>query len=389
MDLPWSGDRVTRLLVWEQLSAAHHPMDGPPSLHREGRAMLLAILRELTTVEPSLGVLTLLVALHHRQQPLSLQGILPDRSPHAIKILTIGARPAGILAEVCASAHDVILVAPESDDVLFDYSNTVIQHGGRILGCDSATVQVFADKWATARLLGAATIPTQPWDDEQTLPTTFEKLLEEKVVVKPRYGAGARHTLVGPTSALSALVERARQTGCTAPLIVQPFYPGMPASFALVGNGRGQLALLPGVEQHLRRIPHGSGRETIEEFTYDGGRLPLPSALQPRIERLRDQLLAAWPSFKKLRGFVGVDILLGQDLAGHEDRIMEINPRFTTSLVGYQHLYPGQMAPFLLGFTPDAPTFTGPDLAHDKHWCFRSDGTITWQPAIPDSTTTA
>jgi len=36
----------------------------------------------------------------------------------------------------------------------------------------------------------------------------------------------------------------------------------------------------------------------------------------------------------KARGWVGVDMILGSCDDGHDDRVLEINPRFTTSFVG-------------------------------------------------------
>ena len=36
----------------------------------------------------------------------------------------------------------------------------------------------------------------------------------------------------------------------------------------------------------------------------------------------------------KARGWVGVDMILGSCNDGHDDRVLEINPRLTTSFVG-------------------------------------------------------
>lgn len=106
-------------------------------------------------------------------------------------------------------------------------------------------------------------------------------------------------------------------------LIVQPFVPGEPASVAfLVGPGR-RLAL-PAVSQRLS----DDGR-----FHYRGGRLPLTA---DSAERAASLAARAVDAVEGLRGYVGVDLVLGPTAA--RDAVMEINPRMTTSYIGLRAL---------------------------------------------------
>ena len=69
-----------------------------------------------------------------------------------------------------------------------------------------------------------------------------------------------------------------------------------------------------------------------DRFQYRGGRLPMP----PRQARRAVDLAArALDGIDGLAGFVGVDLVLGDD--GH-DVAIEINPRMTTSYIGLRTL---------------------------------------------------
>ena len=48
-------------------------------------------------------------------------------------------------------------------------------------------------------------------------------------------------------------------------------------------------------------------------------------------------------------GYLGVDLILGPDSDGAQDRIVDVNPRITTSFVGYRRLFAGRMGSLLLG----------------------------------------
>jgi predicted ATP-grasp superfamily ATP-dependent carboligase len=70
-------------------------------------------------------------------------------------------------------------------------------------------------------------------------------------------------------------------------------------------------------------------------FRYCGGQLPLP---EPPDDRARRLALAAVRTLPKPQGYLGVDLVLGDDPQGHGDAIIEINPRLTTSYVGLRAL---------------------------------------------------
>ena len=73
-------------------------------------------------------------------------------------------------------------------------------------------------------------------------------------------------------------------------------------------------------------------------FQYLGGSCPLPSGLAARADRLARCAAAAMPEW---RGYIGIDLVLGEANDGSEDYLIEVNPRLTTSYVGLRVLAAG------------------------------------------------
>ena len=63
-------------------------------------------------------------------------------------------------------------------------------------------------------------------------------------------------------------------------------------------------------------------------FAYRGGSAPLPREPSQRVAALVNRCLEALPDF---HGYIGIDVVLGTASDGADDRIIEVNPRLTTS----------------------------------------------------------
>jgi hypothetical protein len=112
---------------------------------------------------------------------------------------------------------------------------------------------------------------------------------------------------------------------------VQEFCPGRAASVAgLCGGGR-RPELLPPCWQWLEP----------PTFAYRGGEVIVARDLAERARRLASRALAALPPS---RGYVGIDLVLGEPTDGSRDVVIEVNPRLTTSYVGLRRLAKSNLA---------------------------------------------
>ncbi len=96
-----------------------------------------------------------------------------------------------------------LVIAPESDGVLFDRCRVVEEEGGRLLGPNSAAVRLTGDKLALAKHLAEHGIPTPACE---LLRSGQVPTMSFPSVCKPRNGAGSQATsLIHDADELRAL----------------------------------------------------------------------------------------------------------------------------------------------------------------------------------------
>lgn len=154
---------------------------------------------------------------------------------------------------------------------------------------------------------GSAVEPGQP-----VLPP-----LAYPAVGKPRWGAGSQGVRLLPDAQAAArwLAE------ITEPSRIEQFSMGLAASVSFLCGPSG-ISPLPPCRQHLS----DDGR-----FAYLGGSLPLPEPLARRAVELATRAVVTLPN---PIGYLGVDLVLGEEPSGAGDAVIEINPRLTTSYAG-------------------------------------------------------
>ena len=214
-----------------------------------------------------------------------------------------------------------LLIAPETDGVLLELSQLLEASGRRSLGPDVRFIRTASDKLDLSRLLQGCT-PQTSLD-----PREFSDA--ETLICKPRYGAGC----VGVVSAsrnwfVAQCVDRPPAPHGASRTIFQPAARGDAASLAAIGTAGGALHFLPAAGQQVSRERTGP----VERWRYLGGRLPLPPDLNHRARRVAELVFSRLPA---VRGYVGVDLVLGRAGDGSDDVAIEVNARPTTSYVGY------------------------------------------------------
>lgn len=326
------------VFAWEYASA----LEGgslPDSIRVEGWAMLAAVLEDFARA----GVHTVTLLNAETAERCASLGIPVEVHRTAFD-------------ELAARADFTLLIAPESDWVLSSYCRRVLAAGGRLLGPTPKAVDLTADKFVLAQHLAAHGVSTPPCFGLCSVRVSFP------AVLKPRDGAGSQATfLVRTADEVPRCLAVAHAEGWDGEPVVQSFVPGQPASVAFLLGPRQRVALLP-AEQHLS----DEGR-----FLYRGGRLPLPQHLAARAVSLAERAVAV---VSGLFGYVGVDLILGDDPAGTDDRVIEINPRLTTSYVGLRRLAAFNLAGMMLqvarGEEASAPAWRAGEVR------FRPDGSV-------------
>jgi len=283
---------MTQILVYESTCAGDLGNDAPASLRREGEAMLSAVLADFQLIS---GVNAKKVS-----GPFSL-----EKGPDTFFALVI---------------------APEFDDLLRRRSQEVLDAGGCLLGSLPQAIAQTGDKLALAR----------HWHNRSVRhPVTAARFedVPPACVLKPRFGAGSQATfLIRDHAEKEKLVDRASTEWPSGEFIVQHYVAGKAAS----------VALLIGPTQTTPLVPAWQLLSSDGRFRYQGGSLPIPAPLAERATRLA---LDAVAGIQGLQGYVGVDLVLGDDGVDHA---IEINPRLTTSYLGLRRLCQQNLAELIL-----------------------------------------
>ncbi|NYZ14468.1 ATP-grasp domain-containing protein [Azospirillum sp. RWY-5-1] len=290
-----------RILLCEFVTGGGMPAEEPipASFAREGELMLRALVDGLLEI-PGTAVT---VTRDGRLSPL----------PPPVRSITVDdPQRAWVLWEEEARSADAVWpVAPETGGALERLSRLVVNAGSRLLNSRPEAVAVAARKSATADALIAAGIPAVPAWPVDGLDDPPGR---GPWVVKPDDGAGCLDTgLLRDRSDWLRWRAGADRSG----FVVQPFVEGVPASLSLLcRDGEATVLTVNRLFIKLR----GS------RFVYRGGVVG-GGAATPAMTELARAVAAALPG---LFGYVGID-LVDTDRG---PRVLEVNPRPTTSMVG-------------------------------------------------------
>jgi len=313
---------------------------GDSSLAREGLAMLAAIVDDFSKAgdDP-----TVLITLDRRLRGSPAAARIGQQAQVTWVESTIEERR--LFQEFAAACRATLVIAPETGGVLLERRQMTDAAGGRFLGPSREVIRLCGDKLRFCEHLNAnaiSTVPTSPFDFSANFAD-----YPFPIVVKPRDGAGSVNTFL-IRDARELKVRRDEMIACFADggseAIVQPFVDGRPLSTAaLIGREDHCIEVFPLGEQRISR----DGR-----FRYTGGRVPAPN-LSAQVAEQAAQLVAdVCRSLPGLAGFVGFDLIASQ--GEPRVRILEANPRLTTSYVGYRRLTHDNLAARMLSVSAEA-----------------------------------
>ena len=254
---------------------------------------------------------------------------------HVVAVDTPEGERRAIECEAADAAWSVV-IAPEIGGALADRVRWVEAAGGRLLSPGSGFVAITGDKRQTSRGLAAAGVSVPQVqllelqaDGAADLPVDFPY----PAVVKPADGAGSLGVQrVWAPQSLFLNVERA--------WLIERYHPGTAAS----------VAVLCGPVQTLPLPPFGQRLNATLE--YQGGSRICDAQL---VERAQELAVRAVAALGPTIGYVGVDVVLGVDPAGGGDRVIEINPRLTTSYIGLRQTTTDNLGAAMLAVAEGRP----------------------------------
>ena len=271
----------------------------------EGRAMLEALAADASR-DQSLDVTVLVDA---------------TQAPTLPRAACVQSVPAGgeieALVAAASEADWTMVVAPETDGILRSRVAAVRAAGGRVLAPADAFLTIASDKQATVNALAAAGVPVpagRALAAGEAMPDGFHM----PAVRKLRDGVGCEGF---------ALIASPCDAGpVPMPTRLEALAPGTPVGVSCI-CGPGAIECLPPLRQRFTAA--GSLRYLGSE--------PLDShAAADRATTLARRAVAAVAHAaggSAPVGWVGVDMILGVRDDGRADRVLEVNPRLTTSFV--------------------------------------------------------
>jgi|GEM_PF-383797 len=318
----------------------------------EGRAMLESLAHDAAR-DASLDVTVLI----DREGRVALPAI---NVPAGVRVCQVHAQAEiDVLARLAAKADWTLIVAPETAGILAARVAAARMAGGRVAAPSAHFMALATDKQATCLALAAAGVPVPAGgilDPSLPLPQGFFL----PAVRKARASASGDGLEILDGHEVSRLQQNGndflassrRSTAMPASQSqrVEAFIEGLPVGVSCLCGPLG-ITLLPAVRQLF---------STGVSPDYLGGSLPLTDDLNTRAHQLARRALAALidhssahpsahpgeardqhPTSKGSAacGWVGVDMILGAREDGRGDRVLEINPRLTTSFVGLAQLF--------------------------------------------------
>ena len=339
-----------RLFLSEHCTCGADPEAATGPLFVEGAAMLRALAEDAAQVA---GV-EVVVAWADGSGPLGVDGV---------EVIPVSPLPPGgassfdaVFPKLTAECDATLHIAPETGDVLARRAEQVLDAGHTWLGCRPDAIRAWGDKRQDPTRLAGLRVPVQHRPGERVLKAPLP------VVVKPRFGAGGEALFFGRMGRPEG--PGGGRGGGVGETVTEQFVPGRPYSVALLNN-----AILPPGEQDIRITG------TPGVLSYHGGTVPAAGVDRGAVEHLVGQVRKAVPG---LSGWWGIDFVVPDEpFAGSRDPVLiEVNPRLTTSYLGYRALTPDNLAERLI-----FPERAFPPLRwNDGAVSFMKDGAVTAEP---------
>lgn len=303
-----------KLFIYEHItSGALVDQILPDSLAQEGGDMLAALLNDChALIDLELTIL--------RDARLAKIDLIENNARHHCHIVTTPTDFQYLWTQCLNDADAVFIIAPETDNILTELQQQVVDVGKTILGCQPAAIALTTNKLLCDQQLQQHTIPVprsclaSAWQQQK-----FEHA--DGYIVKPIDGAGCIDTLVFDTIDKLEHYLNLQSAEQLQQRLIQSYHRGTPASLSLLMSTDHVLVLA----KNLQKIACKHGSLIFNGCIVNGVDQKMFSLEQSTklAQQIQHAIAGLW-------GFVGVDLILTKQ----EAIVVDINPRLTTSYIG-------------------------------------------------------
>ncbi|MEM2429248.1 MAG: ATP-grasp domain-containing protein [Nitrososphaerales archaeon] len=305
-----------RITVFEYISGGgflNKPID--TSILSEGYSMLASILRDFKDI----GCETITI-LDYRIAQLK-------PSIKADKIITISFEDnlEDILLNSFEYSDASLIIAPESEGILFNFVKLMESSNTTSLNSSSKTIHLCSNKAIFYEVLNKNNIEipiTKKCKFSNGLSFAYNVVKDFglPVVFKPINGVGCSGlTIVNEYNQIESAFEKVKSASNSSDYLIQKFIHGIPVSVSLICNNKGCKALT----LNLQKIDCNN----YGNLRYIGGTIPFIHEYSDSALKISERVAKLFPN---LKGYVGIDLILSPN----GPVVMELNPRLTVSYVG-------------------------------------------------------
>jgi len=219
-------------------------------------------------------------------------------------------------------------IAPEENFILYELTQLIEDNGVQVVGSDANAVGTCSDKYLTYQALESKVplIPTHKvqWDeiDTENYDIPAYDVSNGKQVVKPADGVSCSAVqIISSPEEFKKAAREVRKVTTLPYFLVQEWMEGDSVSVSLLANGKEAIPL---------SLNQQNVNSTDGKINYNGGKVPANHPLENEAKEIAKK---AVESIKGLKGYVGVDMILGDEV-----HLVEINSRITTPYVALRNM---------------------------------------------------
>jgi predicted ATP-grasp superfamily ATP-dependent carboligase len=307
-----------RLLIYEHVSGggfADEPI--PVGVLSEGFGMLRTLISDFKAAGHYVTAL-LDSRLARLNPPIGADCVVPVFSSREAQ---------AAIRKVSASADAAYVIAPETEGILQLLVESVEQTGAASLNCPASAIGKVVDKAFLHASLEKLRVPTPETiifsvaDDVAEIKRAIHGRLRFPLIFKPSNDVSCCGlSVVRNENQVAGAVGKIKRESSSKRFVAQGFIKGAAASVSLVSTGGDALPISLNRQDVTIGAPDAISR-------YSGGLAPFDHPLRHRAFAVAEKIVK---SFRNLKGYIGVDLVL----TAEEAVAIEVNPRLTTSYIG-------------------------------------------------------